>query len=115
MTFDFTSPESDRFARIAVDAVGNIRDHLEKPLKSPWVSLGVWFVLATMVMISTNMFVFLGESADWPVEPLAGAFEFGFGIIGLVIVGIIYDGRMVLACMGWNLLSTIILAILAGG
>lgn len=115
MTFDFTSPESDRFARIATNAAGYIQDHMEKPLKSPWVSLAVWLVLAIIVMISTSAFVFIGESADWPVEQLAGAFEFGIGLIGLIIIGTVYDARMVLACMGWNLLSTMILAILAAG
>jgi hypothetical protein len=115
MSFDFTSPDSDKAARVATGAVGSIQDHLRKPTRSVWVGLGVWLMLNITVIIFTVMFAYVGGRVGWNVEQFTGLVGFGLGITGLVIVWIVFDGYMVLACIGWNMLATIILGILASG
>lgn len=115
MRFDFTSPDADMAARTATGAAGSIQDYLRKPLWSPWVSLGVWFILTISVFVLTTMFAYVGGQIGWNVEQHTRPVGFGLGVLGLIVVGLAYDRRMVIACMGWNLLATILLGILVSG
>jgi len=115
MSSDFTSPESDEATRVVTGAVGSIQDHLRKPLWSPWVSLGVWSMLTMSVLIFGAIFAYIGGQVGWDVGQLTGAGGFGVESIALIVVGFVYDGRMVMACMGWNILAIVVVGILASG